>query len=384
MGTFEWTPSPLTLLRVHDELRRPVCDLGMRDGMTIGRDETCDVRVDDVKISRVHAVVRVSWKGATIEDTGSRNGVDVNGAQVSRAPIHRGDVIRLGETLLMVHSGPLEMEDPTGRFVGIGSRALERGSKLVGKRAATVIGERGAGATFAAQQIAKRRKAERVESFLCGALSGRDSLEVLFGGARRLTKADVLILEHVDLLPREIHERFLASVAKTKTQIIATSQSDIRTLPEDEFHGELAEWLTPIVLEVPALRERLYDVPAFVSHFAGEDAPPISCDLMERFLCHDWPQNLRELRTTVSNAVMNAKIDGSFEIGMDHARRPSSGVYLRRDVEERNAFQRRILSALILHRGDLDAVAGALQTGRDQVDTWIDQLGFDPQRYAIS
>ena len=384
MATPRWTPSPLTLLRVDDEWNRPLCDLGMWDGMTIGRDETCDVRIDDEKISRLHAVVRMSWNGATVEDLGSRNGTDVNGEQIMVTPIHRGDVIRLGETLLMVHSGPIETEDPMGHFVGVGSRGLERESALVKKRPAMVIAERGAGATFVAKHIARKRFAKTVESFLCGALSGRDSLEVLFFGERPLAKADVLILEHVDLLPREVHEAFLESVARTNVQVIATAHTDVRRLPEDEFHQELAAWLTPIVIKVPPLRERLFDVPAFVAHFLGADAPRVSCDLMERFLCHEWPQNLRELRTTVSNAVVNAKLDGAEEIRLEHAREPSSGVYLRRDVEERNAFQRRILAALILHRGDLDAVAGALETGREQVDNWVDQLGFDPHRYALS
>ena len=64
---------------------------------TIGRSVDCHVTLDDPLVSRRHARVVVGDDRALVEDTGSRNGVAVNGT-VIRAPtrLHEGDRVRIG------------------------------------------------------------------------------------------------------------------------------------------------------------------------------------------------------------------------------------------------------------------------------------------------
>jgi hypothetical protein len=68
----------------------------------LGRDPSCDLVLNDVKCSRRHAVVEAGPQGLAIRDTGSANGVFLNGKKVDRAPLSEGDVFRLGDVTLTV------------------------------------------------------------------------------------------------------------------------------------------------------------------------------------------------------------------------------------------------------------------------------------------
>jgi hypothetical protein len=68
----------------------------------LGRDPSCDLVLNDVKCSRRHAVVEAGPQGLAIRDTGSANGVYLNGKKVDRSPLAEGDVVRLGDVILTV------------------------------------------------------------------------------------------------------------------------------------------------------------------------------------------------------------------------------------------------------------------------------------------
>jgi pSer/pThr/pTyr-binding forkhead associated (FHA) protein len=69
---------------------------------TVGRDPSCDVVLNDSKCSRRHAVLEAGAQGIAIRDTGSANGVFVNGRKVERAGLGEGDVVQLGDVSLKV------------------------------------------------------------------------------------------------------------------------------------------------------------------------------------------------------------------------------------------------------------------------------------------
>jgi len=68
----------------------------------LGRDPSCDLVLNDTKCSRKHAVIEAGPQGIAIRDTGSANGIFVNGSKVERASLQEGDVVRLGEVTLKV------------------------------------------------------------------------------------------------------------------------------------------------------------------------------------------------------------------------------------------------------------------------------------------
>jgi hypothetical protein len=66
----------------------------------LGRDPGCDIVLNDSKCSRRHAVVEDGPKGLAVRDSGSANGVYVNGRRVDEARLQPGDVLRLGDVQL--------------------------------------------------------------------------------------------------------------------------------------------------------------------------------------------------------------------------------------------------------------------------------------------
>lgn len=77
--------------------------------VVLGRDPSCDVVLNDVKCSRRHAVIEAGSQGLSIRDTGSANGIFVNGRRVERAALEPGDVVRLGEFVVKVLPEPIEI-----------------------------------------------------------------------------------------------------------------------------------------------------------------------------------------------------------------------------------------------------------------------------------
>ncbi|MBB3082149.1 FHA domain-containing protein [Geodermatophilus sabuli] len=68
--------------------------------ITVGRLPDNDVVLDDLLVSRQHAVLDRGPTGWTLTDLGTGNGTFVNGRRVTRAPITPGDVIGIGHGLL--------------------------------------------------------------------------------------------------------------------------------------------------------------------------------------------------------------------------------------------------------------------------------------------
>ena len=68
--------------------------------MFVGRDESCDITLEDAEISRRHAVISVTEEGVVIADNDSTNGLLVGGRSSRRATLAHGQVVQLGETRL--------------------------------------------------------------------------------------------------------------------------------------------------------------------------------------------------------------------------------------------------------------------------------------------
>lgn len=113
--------------------------LPARGALTVGRDASCEIALDDVSLSRRHARITVEESACTVEDLGSRNGTRVKGAKLSGRPVALayGDVVELGDTLLVLQAPPVGTSR-RGLVVGGESRWFET---LRGER--VVLGRRG-------------------------------------------------------------------------------------------------------------------------------------------------------------------------------------------------------------------------------------------------
>jgi len=72
----------------------------------IGRSATCQVTIEDPLVSREHARIRIRGDRATIEDLGSRNGVQVGGATLqSLHELRDGERVRIGTQEMVFCAG---------------------------------------------------------------------------------------------------------------------------------------------------------------------------------------------------------------------------------------------------------------------------------------
>jgi hypothetical protein len=85
---------------VRFRLRLQLQEFELPAGQTIvGRSSSCNVTIDDVLMSRDHAILRVTDGRVTLRDLGSRNGTWVNGSRIEdEIELHDGDRIRFGTT----------------------------------------------------------------------------------------------------------------------------------------------------------------------------------------------------------------------------------------------------------------------------------------------
>lgn len=83
----------------------------------IGRDESCDLTLDDERASRQHARITLQADGtATIEDLGSSNGTLVNGERLAgQRTLDGGETIQIGSTVLVTSD-----QEPSGTATTIG------------------------------------------------------------------------------------------------------------------------------------------------------------------------------------------------------------------------------------------------------------------------
>jgi FHA domain len=80
----------------------------------VGRSANCQVTLDDPLVSREHARIRIDGASASVEDLGSRNGVQLGGQAITgKASLTTGDRIRIGTQELVFLELPANAERPT-------------------------------------------------------------------------------------------------------------------------------------------------------------------------------------------------------------------------------------------------------------------------------
>lgn len=76
-----------------------------RPRVTLGRDPASDIFLNDVTVSRNHAVIDSSAEEIRLTDAGSLNGTYVNGVVVDTASLQSGDVVQIGRFQMVYISG---------------------------------------------------------------------------------------------------------------------------------------------------------------------------------------------------------------------------------------------------------------------------------------
>jgi two-component system response regulator AtoC len=256
-----------------------------------------------------------------------------------------------------------------------------------------LTGEPGTGKEVLARAI--HRMSPRSESSFttinCAAIPGQLLESELFGhvaGAMPGATADhaglfevahqgTLFVDEIGALAAELQARMLRAlqegrVARTggrearevDVRIIAASSRALEdAVAGGEFRSDLYHHLNAVRIHLPPLRERVEDIPALLTHFAGQAAHrlghPVSVtpSALAALSQYGWPGNVRELRNAVDRAAALAG-DGRLDVkdfamlvrngnGNGHANgatngAPATGLDLKSQVEavERQAILR--------------------------------------------
>jgi pSer/pThr/pTyr-binding forkhead associated (FHA) protein len=85
----------------------------------IGRDQICDLILDEKTVSAEHARLSYHHSNWWVEDLGSRNGILLNLELLStQAVVVSGDELQLGQVLIVVEIGDIENHSPVADRTG--------------------------------------------------------------------------------------------------------------------------------------------------------------------------------------------------------------------------------------------------------------------------
>jgi len=99
--------------------------------VSIGRETSNVFQIHDPEVSRKHAEIRKSDRQDVLYDLKSSNGLFVNGKRVQSTPLHSGDQIQIGKTLLL-YTKDAEKESSQGPLnVQINSDSIDPASAII-------------------------------------------------------------------------------------------------------------------------------------------------------------------------------------------------------------------------------------------------------------
>jgi transcriptional regulator with PAS, ATPase and Fis domain len=320
---------------------------------SVGRSRQALVRLNDERVSRVHAHLETQARGILVRDAESRHGSFVNGHPVTSAGTvaEYDSVVRFGDTLMLVvddvegyRSEPRRLE---GTRLGL-SKDMLAGTKLaqVWDQAARIaqltdpvfiLGESGSGKECVARIVHAMRRgggpfvglnvAAIPESLFEAELFGYErgaftGATVTRNGAFRDASGGVLFLDEVGDLRSDLQSKLLRAIdlgsvrplgasrdVPVDVRLVAATSCDLREACQaGTFRMDLYYRLTGIVIRVPPLRDRRDDILLLGLTMLEEQAPTLrlSADAAEMLALAPWEGNVRNLRYAVTHAVGQA------------------------------------------------------------------------------
>src|SRR5271167_2526691 len=204
-----------------------------------------------------------------------------------------------------------------------------------------ILGETGCGKELFARAIHShsKRKGRPLVKLNCGAIPTGLVESELFGhmkgaftgalerrmGRFELADGGTLFLDEVSELPLDTQVKLLrvlqehefepigsSRTIKVNVRVVAATNRDLEELvSEGKFRADLFYRLNVVPLRVPALRERVSDLPLLVTFFVqkcakkiGKQMTSVSQEAMQRLTGYAWPGNIRELQNVIERAVI--------------------------------------------------------------------------------
>jgi DNA-binding NtrC family response regulator len=324
-----------------------------RGTILIGTRADVDLRLTDRRVSRVHVEAVRTDDGVRIRDAGSRNGVIVGDAKVSDARLPAGARFTVGASVIAVQAedAPVQLKDGPANFGGLFAVSPKmRHLHAILQRAAasdvTILleGETGTGKEVISRAIhdESRRSARPFLVVDCGAMSRELLGSELFGHRRgaftgavsdrqglfEAAAGGTVLLDEIGEMPVDLQPALLrvletrqvrrlgeSSARNIDVRIIAATHRDLADMVRrGAFREDLFFRLAVVRLKIPALRDRLDDLPLLLDRILGKLGTSLrpNANDVAALRRHRWPGNVRELRNVVEQAV--ALSGDTFEI----------------------------------------------------------------------
>jgi DNA-binding NtrC family response regulator len=396
--------------------------------LKVGTAEDNQLVLTDDSVSRVHCELEPVAGGMRVRDMGSTNGVFANGVRLYDAVLPFDARLRLGDTELALSAlaETVEREQTTrdrfGDLLGASPRMRELFADLERIAATDVTllieGETGTGKDVVAESVhrASARSAGPFVVFDCGAVSPTLVESELFGHERgaftgamqahagMFEQADggTLFLDEIGDLPKELQPKLLRALEKRQirrvggatvvtfdARVIAATNRQLRAeVARDRFRKDLYFRLAAAHVSVPALRERMEDLPLLVEHFLSLERPPRSAgdlphEVWDLLRAHRWPGNVRELRNAVQRFLVTPDramrdLAGMGSAAVAGAASPATELLplriARRDVND--AFERDYLAlALRVAGGNVTRAAALAEVSRQNLQKLLKKHG---------
>jgi DNA-binding NtrC family response regulator len=154
-----------------------------------------------------------------------------------------------------------------------------------------------------------------------GAFTGADDHRV---GLFEVAHGGTIFLDEIGELPKAMQAKLLRvlesgeirRVGENKTtlvdvRVVCATHRDLQAMvAEEEFREDLMYRINPFEIHLPALRERVQDVPDLARHLLARHRKRpasealIAEDAIEVLLSHVWPGNVRELANVIEHATI--------------------------------------------------------------------------------
>ena len=205
-----------------------------------------------------------------------------------------------------------------------------------------ITGEAGAGKEVVAEALHATGRRRPLLKVSCAALPQQLLESELFGhvegafvgahgdraGRFELARGGTLFLDQIDAMPLGTQERLLRVLETMEVRRLGDERAipvDVRILAATDrnladrvaaglFREDLLRRLEVFEIHVPALRERPEDLPALVHHLLcnlgirlGKRVTTVTDEVLELFLAHPWPGNVRQLETVLEHALVLAR-----------------------------------------------------------------------------
>jgi transcriptional regulator with GAF, ATPase, and Fis domain len=173
-----------------------------------------------------------------------------------------------------------------------------------------------------------------------GAIARRSGrFELADGGTLFLDEVGDLPMEVQIKLLRALQEREFERVGGAETirvdvRVVSATNRDLETMIDSGgFREDLYYRLNVFPIHLPALRERIDDLPPLVDHFVakfsrstGKRIIGCTAEAMDKLRSYSWPGNVRELENIIERAMILVKSERLEASDLDFGRRGQQGV----------------------------------------------------------